>query len=178
MISEGSRDTEDSGVMITGRGGQYGKNIISRFFLEKSRFTILSRFFVMLILLFCKLSEQYSQTKFPIIKPFKVTKKKKKEWQIFIIIIISYIYKATFWVLKALYIEEREYPQLPPMCSIHLDDATAAIVHQNAHHTSAYWWRGDSDEANQCMGMIRRPWWSEANLGQSGQRYKMLYISY
>ncbi len=76
MISEGSRDTEDSGVMITGRGGQYGKNIISRFFLEKSRFTILSRFFVMLILLFCKLSEQYSQTKFPIIKPFKVTKKR------------------------------------------------------------------------------------------------------
>ncbi len=50
MISEGSRDTEDSGVMITGRGGQYGKNIISRFFLEKSRFTILSRFFVMLVL--------------------------------------------------------------------------------------------------------------------------------
>ncbi len=44
---------------------------------------ILSRFFVMLILLFCKLSEQYSQTKFPIIKPFKVTKKGKKEWQIF-----------------------------------------------------------------------------------------------
>ncbi len=29
------------------------------------------------------------------------------------------------------------------MCSIHLDDATAAIVRQNAHHTSAYWWRGD-----------------------------------
>ncbi len=27
----------------------------------------------------------------------------------------------------------------PPMCSIHLDDATAAIVHQNAHHTPAYW---------------------------------------
>ncbi len=40
------------------------------FFLEISRFTILSRFFVMLVLLFCKLSEQYSQTNFPIIKPF------------------------------------------------------------------------------------------------------------
>ncbi len=28
-------------------------------------------------------------------------------------------------------------------CSIHLDDATAAIVRQNSHHTPAYWWRGD-----------------------------------
>ncbi len=47
-------------------------------------------------------------------------------------------------------------PQPPPVCSIHLDDATAAILRQNAHHTPAYWWRGDSDEANQCMEMIRR----------------------
>ncbi len=29
------------------------------------------------------------------------------------------------------------------MCSIHLDDATAAILRQNAHHAPAYWWRGD-----------------------------------
>ncbi len=82
-------------------------NITIFFFI--SRFTILSRFFVMLVLLFCKLSEQYSQTNFPIIKPFKVTKKGgKKEWQIFIIIIIiiiCYIYIVLFWVLKALYIE-------------------------------------------------------------------------
>ncbi len=34
-------------------------------------------------------------------------------------------------------------PHPPPVCSIHLDDATAAILHQNAHHTPAYWWRGD-----------------------------------
>ncbi len=35
-------------------------------------------------------------------------------------------------------------PHPPPVCSIHLDDATAAIVRQNAHHTPAYyWWRGD-----------------------------------
>ncbi len=27
--------------------------------------------------------------------------------------------------------------------ALHLDDATAAIVRQNAHHTPAYWWRGD-----------------------------------
>ncbi len=42
--------------------------IISRFFSTKSRCTILSRFFVMLVWLFCKLSEQYSQTNFPILK--------------------------------------------------------------------------------------------------------------
>ncbi len=34
-------------------------------------------------------------------------------------------------------------PRPPPVCSIHLDDATAAIVCQTAHHTPAYWWRGD-----------------------------------
>ncbi len=34
-------------------------------------------------------------------------------------------------------------PHPPPKCSIHLYDATAAIVRQNAHHTPAYWWRGD-----------------------------------
>ncbi len=34
-------------------------------------------------------------------------------------------------------------PRPPPVCSIHLDDATAAIVRQTAHHTPAYWWRGD-----------------------------------
>ncbi len=40
-----------------------------------SRFMVLSRFFVMLVFLFCKLFEHYSQTNFPIIntKPFKVT---------------------------------------------------------------------------------------------------------
>ncbi len=37
-------------------------------FFEISRFTILLRFFVMLVLLFCKLSEHSSQTNFPIIK--------------------------------------------------------------------------------------------------------------
>ncbi len=38
--------------------------------------TILSRFFVMLVFLFYKLFERYSQTNFPVIKtnPFKVTK--------------------------------------------------------------------------------------------------------
>jgi len=38
------------------------------------------------------------------------------------------------------------------------DDATAAILHQNAHHTPAYWWRGDRViEPISIMGMIRRP---------------------
>ncbi len=39
-------------------GGRYGKNI-TIFLLEISRFTILSRFFVMLAFLFCKLFEHY-----------------------------------------------------------------------------------------------------------------------
>ncbi len=30
-------------------------------------------------------------------------------------------------------------------------------------HTSLLVERRQTDEANQCMGMIRRPWWSEAN---------------
>jgi len=36
-----------------------------------------------------------------------------------------------------------ESPQPPPMCNIHLDYATAAILRQTTHHTPAYWWRGD-----------------------------------
>ncbi len=52
------------------------------YFLEISRFTILSRFFVMLVFLFCKLFEHYRQPNFLIIKtkPFKVTKYKKVWW--------------------------------------------------------------------------------------------------
>ncbi len=81
---------------------------------------------------------------------------------IIIIIIIPYIYIAIFLGTQSALHKKGQSPRSPPLCSIHLDDATAAILHQNAHHTPAYWW-GDSDEANQCMGMIRRPWWSEAN---------------
>ncbi len=47
-----------------------------------------------------------------------------------------------FWVLKALTLWGGS-PQPPPICSIHLNDATAATVRQNAQHTPAYWWRGD-----------------------------------
>ncbi len=44
-----------------------------------------------------------------------------------------------------------ESPQPPPMCSIHPDDATAAILHQNAHHTPAYWC---GLLTNRCMGLL------------------------
>ncbi len=61
--------------------GDMEKISYHNFFLEISRFTVLSRFFVMLVLLFCKLSEHYSQPNFPIIKtkPFKVTKQKEEK---------------------------------------------------------------------------------------------------
>jgi len=42
----------------------------------------------------------------------------------------------------------------------HPHDAKAAINH---HHTPAYWWRRESDDLNQYMRMIRRPWWTEAS---------------
>ncbi len=45
--------------------------------------------------------------------------------------------------LKVLYIVKGVSPHPPPVCNVHLDDATAAILCQNAHHTPAYWWRGD-----------------------------------
>ncbi len=91
----------------------------------------------MLVLLFCKLSEQYSQTNFPIIKPFKVSKKEKK--------ITAYIYNnnhllhlySAFLGTQSALHRSGESPQPPPMCSIHLKDATAAILRQNAHHTPA-----------------------------------------
>ncbi len=95
-------------------------------------------------LLFCKLSEQYSQTKFPIIKPLNVTKKvKKKNGRYFYIYNnLLHLYSAFLGTQSTLH-SEGESPHPPPVCSIHLDDATAAIVRQNAHHTPAYWWRGD-----------------------------------
>ncbi len=46
-------------------------------------------------------------------------------------------------------------PQPTPMGSIHLDNATAAIVLQNTHQLQVE--RRESDAANQCMGVIRRP---------------------
>ncbi len=71
--------------------------------------------------------------------------------------LIHYIYIALSCFCKHSTLSGGVSPHPPPVCSIHLDDATAALVHQNAHHTPAYWWRGDRDEANQCMGIFRRP---------------------
>ncbi len=55
-----------------------------------------------------------------------------------IIIIICYILYSAFLGTRALYIVRGVLPHTPPVCSIHLDDATAAILYQNANHTPAY----------------------------------------
>ncbi len=68
-----------------------------------------------------------------------------------------------------------ESPQPPPMSSILLDDAMAAILHQNTLHTPAYGWKGDSYEANQFMGLLgghvgQRP------MGKFGQEVLVLFL--
>ncbi len=65
-----------------------------------------------------------------------------------VIIIINYIYIALFLLFSKHSKHSTLWgggvsPRPPPVCSIHLDDATAAIVRQTAHHTPAYLWRGD-----------------------------------
>ncbi len=55
---------------------------------------------------------------------------------------LLHLYSAFLGTQSALH-RKGESPQPPPMCSIHPYDATAAILRQNAHHTPAYWWRGD-----------------------------------
>ncbi len=76
--------------------------------------------------------------------------------------IICYIYIALFWVLKALYIEGGESPH-PPTNVQHppgwCDGSHSAP--ERPPHTSLLMERRQSDEANQCMRMIRRTWWSE-----------------
>ncbi len=49
-----------------------------------------------------------------------------------------HLYSAFLDTQSALHSNEGIYPHPPPVCSIHLDDATAAILHQNTHHTPAY----------------------------------------
>ncbi len=81
-----------------------------------------------------------------------------KMWaDVIIIIIIWYIYIVLFWVLKALYIE------VGNLLIHHQCAASTWIAPERPPHTSLLVERRQSDEANQCMGMIRRPWWSEAN---------------
>ncbi len=87
-----------------------------------------------------------------------------------IIIIIHYIYIALFLALKALYIV-RGCLLVHHQCAA----STTSVQHppgwcdgshsapDRSPHTSLLVERRQSDEANQYMGMIRRPWWSEAN---------------
>ncbi len=86
---------------------------------------------------------------------------------IIIIYIYSYInlhklhlYSAFLGTQSALH-RRGESPQTLPVCSIHLDDATVAILRQNAHHTPAYWWRGD-----RVMKPISVRWWLGGHDGQ------------
>ncbi len=58
-------------------------------------------------------------------------------------------------------------PQPPPVCSIHLDDATAARVQrcQCAHHTPATGGEEKETEPIKWMGIIRRSWLTRASGG-------------
>ncbi len=60
-------------------------------------------------------------------------------------------------------------PQTPPVCSIHLDDATAATEQwrQCAHHTPATGGEEREIEPIQWMGIIRKPWASGSNLART-----------
>ncbi len=70
----------------------------------------------------------------------------------YIILIIIICYISTFLgTQSALQGGGGGSPHPPPVCSIHLDHVTAAIVLVE---------RRQSDEANQCMGMIRWPYCS------------------
>ncbi len=53
------------------------------------------------------------------------------------------MYIALFWVLKALYIEGGDLLNHHQCAASTMDDATAAILRQNAQHTPTYWWRED-----------------------------------
>ncbi len=56
---------------------------------------------------------------------------------------LLHLYSAFLGTQSALHGRGGGSPQPPPVCSIHLDNATAAILRQNTPHTPAYWWRGD-----------------------------------
>ncbi len=58
-------------------------------------------------------------------------------------------------------------PQPPPLCSIHLDDMTAATAQrrQCAHHTPATGGEERVIEPIKWMGIIRRPWLTRASGG-------------
>ncbi len=82
---------------------------------------------------------------------------------IIIIITICYIYIVLFWVLKALYIVRGEISSSTTSVQHPPGWCDGSHVPELQPHTSLLVERRQSDEANQCMGMIRRPWLSEAN---------------
>ncbi len=51
---------------------------------------------------------------------------------------LLHLYSAFLGTQSALRSKGGVSPHPPPVCSIHLDDATAAILRQNAHYTPAY----------------------------------------
>ncbi len=80
------------------------------------------------------------------------------------IIIICYIYIVLFWVLKALHIEGGD------LLNHHQCAASTWMWRQpyctrtpTTHQLTGGEETAMTYEANQCMGMIRRPWCSEAN---------------
>ncbi len=76
-------------------------------------------------------------------------------------IIICWIYIALFWVLKALYIEWGN------LLNHHQCAASTWMMRRQPYcartPSTHQLIRRQSDEANRFMGIIRRPWWSEAN---------------
>ncbi len=87
------------------------------------------------------------------------------------------IYIALYCVL--LYTQKYEGVSLqpPPVCSIHLDDATAATAQrrQCAHHTPATGGEEREIEPIKWMGIIGRPWLTRASGGnlESGPRFNV-----
>ncbi len=83
------------------------------------------------------------------------------EWSIYIS-----LYCVLLYTQSALQSYGGVSPQPPPpVCSIHLDDATVATRqrHQCAHHTPATGGEERVIEPIQWMGIIRRPWLTRAS---------------
>ncbi len=84
------------------------------------------------------------------------------EWSIYIA-----LYCALLYTQSTLQSYRGSLLKPPPVCSIHLDDATAATVQrrQCAHHTPATGGEEREIEPIKWMGIIRRPWLTKASGG-------------
>ncbi len=85
------------------------------------------------------------------------------EWSIYIA-----LYCVLLYTQSALQSYEGVSLQPPPVCSIHLDDATAATGQrrQCAHHTPATGGEEREIEPIKWMGIIGRPWLTKASGGK------------